>query len=140
MYSDTCCPDEINLVNLTKLCLELARDAYLCDNKQLSMKLKINTLLLLLLTSTGAWSQSLQVKGRVMDGDNNSPLPDVVVTAANNESRSDKDGYFQLVIAQPAQMSLTVTFYKAGFSLLEKTAFPEGMRELDLGMVTMVHS
>ncbi|MEY3367422.1 MAG: hypothetical protein RI973_577, partial [Bacteroidota bacterium] len=28
----------------------------------------------------------------------------------------------------------------AGFSLLEKTAFPEGMRELDLGTVTMVHS
>ncbi len=94
--------------------------------------------LLTLLSAYALPAQSLRIQGTVFDGDNLTPLPLVNVSAANSEGSTNPEGFFDLRI--PGQPELVVlTFYKPGFSLLERTVLPDGRNEILLDTIYLLH-
>jgi hypothetical protein len=72
----------------------------------------LTTLVILIATSLGLFAQKATLKGRVIDGTNNEPLPfvNVIVSGTQIGAVTDLDGNFQLVGLSPGFVRLQASF------------------------------
>lgn len=85
------------------------------------MKKLLSVLFLLSFTLASVYAQNIQVKGTVVSGSDNEPLPgvNVVVKGTTNGGITDLDGNFTLSV--PADATLSITYI--GFKSLLRPAF-----------------
>jgi len=72
----------------------------------------LTTIVILIATSLGLFAQKATLKGRVIDGTNNEPLPfvNVIVSGTQIGAVTDLDGNFQLVGLSPGFVRLQASF------------------------------
>jgi len=80
----------------------------------------LTTIAILIVTSLGLFAQQAVLKGRVIDGTNNEPLPfvNVIVAGTNTGIVTDADGNFELKGLKPGFVRLQASFvgYKTALS------------------------
>ncbi|MBC7901933.1 MAG: carboxypeptidase-like regulatory domain-containing protein, partial [Gemmatimonadaceae bacterium] len=81
---------------------------------------KVGLLCVMLLVLTTAWSQSRQIKGKVIDKLTGNPLPDVsvVIKGTENGTRTDKDGNFVLNTSATGKVDLELSLISYGTMLI----------------------
>ena len=79
------------------------------------MKKLLSVLFLLSFTLASAYAQNIQVKGTVVSGSDNEPLPgvNVVVKGTTNGGITDLDGNFTLSVPADATLSITYIGFKS---------------------------
>ena len=79
------------------------------------MKKLLSVLFLLSFTLASVYAQDIQVKGTVVSGSDNEPLPgvNVVVKGTTNGGITDLDGNFTLSVPADATLSVTYIGFKS---------------------------
>ena len=79
------------------------------------MKKLLSVLFLLSFTLASVYAQNIQVKGTVVSGSDNEPLPgvNVVVKGTTNGGITDLDGNFTLSVPADATLSITYIGFKS---------------------------
>ncbi|CAH0234797.1 hypothetical protein SRABI27_02570 [Pedobacter sp. Bi27] len=70
---------------------------------------------LLLLVSSNAYTQSVTLKGRVVDAKNNIKLSGATVKVGNEYTRTDHDGYFEMTAPLKTLTALGINFSHVGY-------------------------
>jgi hypothetical protein len=72
----------------------------------------LTTIVIIIVTSLGLFAQQAVLKGRVIDGTNNEPLPfvNVIVSGTTTGTVTDADGNFQLTGLKPGFVRLQASF------------------------------
>lgn len=81
-------------------------------------------------------AQNLQITGTVKDTETGFTISGVNVGAANAETVTDDNGWFELTV-KTTDPTVVLSFYKQGYSLFEQTVIPDGRQQVNLGMVLL---
>ena len=101
---------------------------------------KIGLLILLFLSLTAiAWSQSRQIKGKVVDKSSSAPLADVsvVVKGTNAGTLTDANGNFTLSVSRSGKIDLEVSLVSYGTQLITVNGTEEVTVTMDKDMKSM---
>ncbi len=102
------------------------------------MKQIATLLLLFLFFSSFSIAQTVQISGTIRDAGEGAAVSGVIVTSGNVEATSNESGFFKIQANSDGKTAY-LSFYKDGYSLMEREIQTAGKEEVELGVIEFSH-